>query len=111
MAEAPPAELGRRHRQWKERDEARPLLLRNVDDLIDMSLVALWQRRRVHIAPAGVEVAMRAVAAGAVMPEPPRILGILEAPYIEALVVPRARRAAPAVRNALHRGDHLPVGD
>src|SRR4051812_49649388 len=50
MAEAPHAELRRRHRQRKERDEPRPLLLRDIDDADEAErlVAALGDRLRVH---------------------------------------------------------------
>ena len=83
----------------------------NVHDLVDMPVVALGQRGGVHIAPAVIEVAVRARAAGAVVAEALRVFRVLEAPDIEALTKRRTRFTAPAVGNLFHRRDHQTVGN
>ncbi len=93
------------------RDFAWPARIGDVDDLIDVALIAIGQGGRMNVAPAVVVVAMRAAAAGFVLTESARILGVGQIPDHEALVVRTVRIAAPAGRNALHRGDHAALGD
>src|SRR5207248_4800410 len=78
----------------------------DVDDDVDVVLVARHARREVQVAAARVEVAMRAGAAGLVLAELPRIERIAHVPDEHALVVRLVRIAAPAGRDLPRRGDH-----
>ncbi len=102
LAPAPPA-----------RDLDRTGRIGDVDELVDVAVEAGRQGGRVHVAPPGVVVAVRAAAAGTVVAELPRVLGIREIPDQKAFVVADAgiRRRQPFVRDLLERRDHAPVGD
>ena len=88
LALAPPA----RDLDWVRR-------IGDVDDLVDVPGEAGGQRGRMHVAPPGVVVAVRAVAAGTVVAELPRVLGIREIPDQKAFVIADAgiRRRQPFV--------------
>ena len=85
----------------------------DVDDLVDVAVEALGQRGRVHVASPGVVVAVRAVTAGAVVAELPRVLGIGEVPDEKAFLVAHSRigRRRPFLRDLLECRDHPPIGD
>jgi hypothetical protein len=73
----------------------------------------LGQRGRVHVAPAGVVVAMGAAAAGAVVAELRRIFWIGEIPDEKAFLVARIgiRRRRPLLGDFLERRDHSRICD
>ena len=77
----------------------------DIDDLIDVTVVALGQGRRVNIRAARVEIAVRALPSGTVDPELLRIFRVRQIPDDESFAV-GAGLISPSLRDSLLGRDH-----
>src|SRR5258705_13014049 len=85
--------------------------IRDVDDDVNLSGVAIHRGSQMHVTAAEVPVTMCSEATGLVLAQPNRMNRILQAPDHDAFVPGFLWIRIPAGLRSLERRNHLPVGD